>query len=106
MKKTKPYKTTPYKEGCSKQVEYETLDVYGSNSPHKYYASTTRCDYFDKKGNFHEGYVLRVKWVSLEEFFCEVIDREKSNPIPESVWERVEAIKRKAALARGSAGDD
>ena len=71
LNKGKPYKTTPYRKGCYGQAEYETLDVYGSNSPHKYYAITTRCDYFDKKGSFHEGYVLRVKWVSLEEFLEE-----------------------------------
>ena len=34
MKKqqNKPYKTTLYKDGCTNQVEYDTLDIYGSDS--------------------------------------------------------------------------
>ena len=29
---SKVYKTTPYKDGCTNQVEYDTLDIYGSGS--------------------------------------------------------------------------
>ena len=65
MKKqqSKPYKTTPYKDGCTNQVEYDTLDIYGSGSVRKFYAVATRCDYVDKKGIEHIGHVLRVKWI-------------------------------------------
>ena len=87
----KPYKTTPYKEGCSDQVEYETYDVYGDK--YKFYVITTRCDYTDKKGKRHIGYVLRVKWIEDWEFVIKLI--------PEEVWERVESIREKARIARG-----
>ena len=70
MKKqqSKVYKTTPYKDGCTNQVEYDTLDIYGSGSVHKFYAVTTRCNYVDKKGCQHTGHVLRVKWIEDWEY--------------------------------------
>ena len=69
----KPYKTIPYRKGCSNQVEYNTYDEYGSGSIYKYYAITTRCDYTDKKGVRVTGYVLRVKWIDKSEYNDETI---------------------------------
>lgn len=81
MKKqqNKPYKTTPYKDGCTNQVEYDTLDIYGSDSVHKFYAVTTRCDYVDKKGCEHIGHVLRVKWIEDWEYREQMITTIKDN---------------------------
>ena len=69
----KPHQPTPYKKGCSQQREYDELTVYGDRyrSP----AITTFCDYVDKKGNLVERYLLRVKWISWEEYFERLEER-------------------------------
>lgn len=74
--KIKPHQPTPYKEGCSQQREYEELTLYGDK--HKFPAITTYCDYVDKKGKFVEKYLLRVKWISWEECWFSLCEKEQS----------------------------
>lgn len=73
----KPYQPTPYKKGCSQQREYDELTVYGDK--HRLPAITTYCDYVDKKGKFVEKYLLRVKWISWDEYWFGLCEKE---PLP------------------------
>ena len=70
----KPHQPTPYKKGCSQQREYDELTVYGDK--YRFPAITTFCDYVDKKGNLVERYLLRVKWISWEEYWSGLDKRE------------------------------
>lgn len=62
--KIKPYKTTPYREGCHSQKEYVLpfKDVVGNT------ALITYCDFINKKGVLVKGHVLFVKWVEEWEY--------------------------------------
>lgn len=62
--KIKPYKTTPYREGCHSQKEYVLpfKDDVGNT------ALITYCDFVNKKGVLVEGHVLFVKWVEEWEY--------------------------------------
>ena len=62
--KIKPYKTTPYREGCHSQKEYVLpfKDAVGNT------ALITYCDFINKKGVLVEGHVLFVKWVEDWEY--------------------------------------
>ena len=73
--KIKPYKTTPYREGCHSQKEY-TLpfkDSVGNT------ALITYCDFVNKKGVLVEGHVLYVKWVNELEYCDQIVSCIKSN---------------------------
>jgi len=62
MKKIKqPYYTTPYRVGCSNQIEYEVLytDSVGNKG------IKTFCNFTDAKGKCIEGFLLRIKWEEL-----------------------------------------
>lgn len=68
--KIKPYKTTPYREGCHSQKEYVLpfKDTVGNT------ALITYCDFINKKGVLVNGHVLFVKWVEDWEY-CESLDK-------------------------------
>ena len=62
--KIKPYKTTPYREGCHSQKEYVLpfKDAVGNT------ALITYCDFINKKGVLVKGHVLFVKWLEYWEY--------------------------------------
>ncbi len=58
-----PYRTTPYRDGCSNQVEYteDYTDSVGNKG------TKTFCNFTNKKGEEVLGYFLRIKWESSNE---------------------------------------
>lgn len=54
----KPYKPTPYKDGCHSQVLY--TEPFEDRIGNK--AEITYCDFTNKKGKRIERHVMFVKW--------------------------------------------